>query len=138
SSTPNASVATSGIDLPIGAVSLTATYTTSGSFEGSTSAPMQFTVTQGTILALPTTPIAMPYTMTTIAGGATSNCSAAADKFGDGCPATSIVFNGSVDLRSVAADPFGNVYLTDANASLVRRITPNGIITNFAGKVSGT
>ena len=38
----------------------------------------------------------------------------------------------------MAADPFGNVYLTDAVASTVRRIAPNGVITNFAGKVSGS
>ena len=75
--------------------------------------------------------------MTTLAGGAASNCTAA-DSYGDGCPATSIIFGGSVDLRSVAADPFGNVYFTDAVANLVRRIAPNGVISNFAGKVSGT
>ena len=138
SSTPNASVATAGIDLPVGTDNMTATYTASGSFAGSASTPMQFTVTPGTILSLPSSPIPLPYTMTTLAGGASANCSAATDSFGDGCPATSIVFGGSVDLRSVAADPFGNVYLTDAVASVVRRIAPNGVITNFAGKVSGS
>ncbi|MGB8844077.1 MAG: Ig-like domain repeat protein, partial [Terracidiphilus sp.] len=138
SSTPNASVATAGIDLPVGTDNVTATYTASGSFAGSASTPMQFTVTQGTILSLPSSPIPLPYTMTTLAGGAHANCSAATDSYGDGCPATSIIFGGSVDLRSVAADPFGNVYLTDAVASVVRRIAPNGVITNFAGKVSGS
>ena len=138
SSTPNTSVATAGVDLPIGTDSVTATYATSGSFAGSASAPMEFTVTQGTILALPSSPIALPYNMTTIAGGASANCSSATDSFGDGCPATSVVFGGSVDLRSVAADPFGNVYFTDAVASLVRRIAPNGVISDFAGKVSGS
>ena len=134
----NASVATAGVDLPIGTDNVTATYAASGSFAGSASAPMTFTVTQGTILALPSNPIALPYTMTTLAGGATANCSSATDSFGDGCPATSIIFGGSVDLRSVAGDPFGNVYLTDAVASTVRRIAPNGVITDFAGKVSGS
>ncbi len=138
STTPNASVATAGIDLPVGTDNVTATYTASGSFAGSASTPMQFTVTPGTILPLPSSPIPLPYTMTTLAGGAHANCSAATDSFGDGCPAMSIVFGGSVDLRSVAADPFGNVYLTDAVASVVRRIAPNGVITNFAGKVSGS
>ena len=138
SSTPNASVATAGIDLPVGTDNVTATYTASGSFAGSASTPMQFTVAQGTILSLPSSPIPLPYTMTTLAGGAHANCSAATDSYGDGCPATSIIFGGSVDLRSVAADPFGNVYLTDAVASVVRRIAPNGVITNFAGKVSGS
>jgi hypothetical protein len=137
-SSGNSSVATAGISLPIGTDNVTATYAASGSFAGSASSPMAFTVAQGTILALPSNPIALPYTMTTLAGGASANCAAAADSFGDGCPATSIVFGGSVDLRSVAADPFGNVYLTDAVASVVRRIAPNGIISDFAGKVSGS
>jgi polygalacturonase/sugar lactone lactonase YvrE len=138
SSSPNTSVATAGIDLPIGTDNVTATYAASGSFAGSASAPMTFTVTAGTILPLPGNPIPLPYTMTTFAGGAASNCSTATDSFGDGCPATSIIFGGSVDLRSVVADPFGNVYLTDAVASVVRRITPNGVISDFAGKVSGS
>ena len=138
SSTPNTAAATAGVDLPVGTDSITATYVANGSYAGSVSAPMSVTVTAGTILALPANPIPLPYTMTTLAGGAASNCSAATDSFGDGCPATSIVFGGSVDLRSVDADPFGNVYLTDAVSSLVRRIAPNGVISNFAGHVSGT
>ncbi|MGH9605388.1 MAG: Ig-like domain repeat protein [Terracidiphilus sp.] len=138
SSTPNASVATTGIDLPIGTDNVTATYAASGSFAGSASTPMQFTVTAGTILPLSPNPIALPYTMTTLAGGASSNCSAETDSYGDGCSATSIAFAGSVDLRSVVTDPFGNVYLTDAAASVVRRIAPNGTISDFAGKVSGS
>ncbi len=138
SSNPDASVATAGIDLPIGADDVTATYSSSGSFAGSASAPMAFTVTAGAILPLPGNPIALPYTMTTLAGGATANCSSETDSFGDGCPAKSMVFKGSVDLRSVAADSLGNVYLTDAVASVVRRIAPNGIITDFAGRVSGS
>jgi Glycosyl hydrolases family 28/Bacterial Ig-like domain (group 3) len=136
--TGNSSVATTGVDLPVGTDNVTATYAASGSFAGSASAPMTFTVTQGTILALPSNPVALPYTMTTIAGGASANCSTATDSFGDGCPATSIVFGGSVDLRSVAGDPFGNIYLTDAVASIVRRVAPDGVITDFAGKVSGS
>ncbi len=137
SSTPNTSVATAGVDLLVGTDNVTATYAASGSFAGSASAPMTFTVTAGTILPLPANPIPLPYTMTTIAGGATANCSSTTDNFGDGCPATSIIFGGSVDLRSVVADPFGNVYLTDAVSSLIRRIAPNGVITDFAGKISG-
>ena len=138
SSAPNTSVATAGIDLPIGTDNVTATYGSSGSFAGSASAPMTFTVTNGNILALPANPIPLPYTMTTIAGGAAANCSSETDSFGDGCPATSIIFGGSVDLRSVVADPFGNVYLTDGVASVVRRIASNGAITDFAGKTSGS
>lgn len=138
SATPNVSIATAGVDLPIGTDNVTATYVSSGSFSGSASAPMQFIVTQGKSFPLPSNPIALPFTMTTLAGGAQTNCAASTDSFGDGCPATSIVFGGSVDLRSVAADPFGNVYLTDAVASVIRRIAPNGIISGFAGRISGT
>jgi Glycosyl hydrolases family 28/Bacterial Ig-like domain (group 3) len=138
SSNPNASVATAGIDLPVGTDSVTATYAASGSFAGSASTPMAFTVTPGTILPLLSNPIPLPYTMTSIAGGATANCSSETDSFGDGCPATSIIFGGSIDLRSVVADPFGNVYLTDGVASVIRRIAPNGVITDFAGRISGT
>ncbi|MFZ0273461.1 MAG: Ig-like domain repeat protein [Acidobacteriaceae bacterium] len=137
-SAANTAVATSGIDLPIGTDAVTATYNGGGSFAGSASSTVTITVSAGNILALPSSPIPLPYTMTTIAGGAASNCSSATDSFGDGCPATSIVFGGSVDLRSVAGDPFGNVYLTDAVASIVRRIASNGVITDFAGKVSGS
>ncbi|HKF47480.1 MAG TPA: Ig-like domain repeat protein [Terracidiphilus sp.] len=138
SSNPNASVATAGVDLPVGTDNVTATYSGSGSFEGSASAPMAITVTAGTIVPLSASPIPLPYTMTTLAGGASSNCSTATDNFGDGCPANAIVFGGSVDLRSVAADPFSNVYLTDAVSGTVRRIAPNGIISDFAGRISGT
>ena len=137
-SVPNTAVATAGVGLPIGTDSVTAIYAANGSFAASSSAPIAVIVTPGTILPLPTNPIALPYTMTTLAGGAASNCASATDSFGDGCPATSIVLGGSVDLRSVASDPFGNVYLTDSVSNLVRRIAPNGVINNFAGRVSGT
>jgi hypothetical protein len=83
-STVDTAVATAGVTLPIGTDSVTATYAASGSFAGSASAPMSFTVTVGTILALPSNPIPLPYTMTTIAGGATANCASATDNFGDG------------------------------------------------------
>ena len=44
----------------------------------------------------------------------------------------------AADLRSVTVDPFGNIYFTDANASQVRKVSTTGIVTNFAGYVSGT
>ena len=137
-------VAAASVDLPIGTDSVTATFVASGSFAGSSSASaIAITVNPPVNIPLPGNPIALPYTISTIAGGSTASsantsCTGSTDSFGDGCLATSIVFNGSVDLRSVVADPFGNVYLTDANASMVHRIAPNGIISNFAGYVSGT
>ena len=137
-------VAVSSVDFPIGTNTVTATYVASGSFAGSSSVPpITITVNPPVLVPLGGNPIALPYTMTTLAGGSTvananTVCAGSTDSFGDGCLATAMVFNGTVDLRAVVADPFGNIYLTDANASLVRRISPNGIISNFAGYVSGT
>ncbi len=137
-------VASASVELPVGSDFLTATFAASGSFAGSASTPaITITVNPPVLIPLPGNPVALPYTMSTLAGGSTvananTTCAGSADSFGDGCQAASIVFNGTVDLRSVVADPFGNVYLTDANASMVRRIAPNGVISNFAGYVSGT
>jgi sugar lactone lactonase YvrE len=65
-------------------------------------------------------------------------CAGATDKYGDGCQGTAMSFTSADDMRAVVADPFGNVYVSDTSAALVRRITPNGVISNFAGLVSGT
>jgi sugar lactone lactonase YvrE len=65
-------------------------------------------------------------------------CSGATNKYGDGCQGTAISFTSGDDMRAVVADPFGSVYLSDISATLVRRISPNGVISNFAGLVSGT
>ncbi len=82
----------------------------------------------------------MPYTISTLVGGGSSNatCTGHTDSFGDGCQGTSVVLPSGTDLRSVAADPFGNVYFTDSNAQMVRKVSPAGIVTDFAGYVSGT
>jgi sugar lactone lactonase YvrE len=130
--------ATAAADLPTGVDAVTATYAANGSFAGSESTAMNITVNPPAIIPLSPNPIPLAYTMSTIAGGAASNCSTATDSFGNGCPATQILFTGSVDLRAVDADPFGNIYFTDAVSNQVRRIAPNGIVTNFAGFVSGT
>jgi sugar lactone lactonase YvrE len=135
--------ATAAVDLPIGVDNVIATYTANGSFAGSVSTGASITVNPPVLVSLPSGPMALPYTISTIAGGSTTTnadtaCAGSTDSFGDGCQATAMVFNGSVDLRSVVADPFGNLYLTDANASMVRKISPNGVISNFAGYVSGT
>jgi streptogramin lyase len=142
--TVNNGTATASVELPVGSDSVMATYAASGSFAGSASTlPLVITVNPPVLVPLSSNPIALPYTMSTIAGGSTASsantaCAGSTDTYGDGCQATAIVFSGSVDLRGVVADPFGNVYMTDANASLVRRISPNGVISNFAGYVSGT
>jgi len=132
--------------LPIGTDYVTATFVASGSFAGSASAPMTFTVTAPTIIGLSANPIPLPYTMTNIAGGSglaipssgNMACTGATDKYGDGCQGAAISLTATDDLRAVVADPFGNVYFSDTSAALVRRISPNGVISNFAGLVSGT
>ena len=139
--------ASASVNLPEGPNFVTATYVASGSFAGSVSTPaIAITVNLPTIIGLPGSPIALPYTMTTLAGGSglaipssgNMACAGATDKYGDGCQATAISFTASDDMRAVVADPFGNVYLSDISATLVRRIAPNGVISNFAGRVTGT
>jgi sugar lactone lactonase YvrE len=137
-------LASASFNIPDGTDYVTATFVPGiGSYAASASAAMTFTVSLPTPIALLNTPMALPYTMTTIAGGSTAasantTCSGTADKYGDGCQATAITINAGDDLRGITADPFGNIYFTEATANLVRRIAPNGVITNFAGKVSGT
>jgi sugar lactone lactonase YvrE len=136
-------VAVAAADLPVGANIVTANYPTSGSFFASSSPTFTVTVTAAAILPLPNAPIALPYTITTIAGSgastANTTCAGSTDAYGDGCQATAVYFAAaSNDLRTVTADPFGNVYFPEESGNLVRRIAPNGIITNFAGKISGT
>ena len=142
----SAGAASASANLPLGTDYVTATYVASGSFAGSASAPMTITVNAPTIIGLPSSPIALPYTMTNIAGGSglaipssgNMACAGATDKYGDGCQATAIGLTAADDLRAVVADPFGNVYFSDTSAALVRRIAPNGVISNFAGRVTGT
>ncbi len=135
--------------LPLGADSVVATYVASGNFAGSVSTPL--TVTVGATPPVPdaTVPVAMGYTITTIAGGgATPPAGTVAspkpcpsgggttnDSLGDGCLGTSVLIPGTtaVDLRAVTADPFGNVYFTDGNNEVIHKIAPNGIMTDFAG-----
>jgi sugar lactone lactonase YvrE len=128
--------------LPIGTYYLHASYPGAGSFGASSSTvPTTITVTAASnIVQLFNNPIALPYTITTIAGGgapvpSSGNmlCTGATDKYGDGCQAIATAFTSGDDLRGVDADPFGNVYVTDGSAARVRRIAPNGIITTFAG-----
>lgn len=93
-------------------------------------------------------PIALPNTVSTVAGGSTlaftvgAACSpgssqTATDTLGDGCPATSAFFNtpAAGDLRGgVATDPAGNIYVMDTEDAAVRMINArSGIITLAAG-----
>src|SRR5271154_30306 len=81
-------------------------------------------------------PIALPNTVSTVGGGATSAlavgaaCSTgssltATDTLGDGCPATLAYFDtlAAGDLRGgVATDPAGNIYVMDTADAAVRVI----------------
>lgn len=132
--------------LPQGVDSVSASYVASANFAASTSSPaITITVNAAPIIPLSAAPVALPYTITTIVGGAASSsanttCTGSVDSFGNGCPATAIMITGgtAADLRSVTADPFGSIYFTDANASQIRKVSTSGIVTNFAGFVSGT
>ncbi len=62
--------------------------------------------------------------ISTIAGNGTSGYS------GDGGPATQAQLNGPAGL---ALDTFGNLYITDYDNSVVRKVTSGGTITTVAG-----
>jgi polygalacturonase/sugar lactone lactonase YvrE len=125
--------------LPEGTDNVSASYVAGGNFGGSTSTPpVTITINPAPLVPVSAAPVALPLTISTIAGGGSSAiCTGSTDKFNDGCQATSVQLTGS-DLRSVAADAAGNVYFTDSVAALVRKIDTNGVLSNFAGYVSGT
>lgn len=54
--------------------------------------------------------------------------------FGEGCPATQAQFSGGYDL---VEDRVGNLYVSDLNNQIIRKITPSGIIRTIAG-IPGT
>ena len=91
------------------------------------------------------TPIALPYTMTTVAGSspmapvAGTQCpnlpagAVSTDAFGDGCLAINGIF-GNDPFSGLAVDPFGNVFLNDDLKGVLHMINPNsGIMTLAAG-----
>lgn len=63
-------------------------------------------------------------TITTFAGNGTQGYS------GNGGPATSAQLNGP---QGVAVDSSGNVYIADTLNSVIREVTPNGVIQTIAG-----
>ena len=91
------------------------------------------------------TPIALPYTMSTIAGSSPMGNTAgtqcpnlpagvkSTDAFGDGCLAVNGIF-GAAGRGGVAVDSFGNVFIADDINSIIHVIDPTtGIMTVLAG-----
>src|SRR5262249_21573685 len=66
-------------------------------------------------------------TVTTVAGNGNVSYS------GDGGPATRAQFNAP---QGVAVDAAGNIYISDTQNNVVRRVATDGNITNFAGNAS--
>src|ERR1700678_4546994 len=90
-------------------------------------------------------PIALPYTMSTIAGTAPMAATAgtqcpnlpagvkSTDAFGDGCLAVNGIF-GAAGRGGVEVDAFGNVFVADDINSIIHVINPTtGIMTVLAG-----
>ena len=97
-----------------------------------------------------TAPQLLPYTVKLIAGGGTTVIAAGAtcpvsgrtssDAYGDGCLATEIEIGNTATgintpgARSAVADAGGNVFFTDYNNGLVRRVDAlTGVVTAVAG-----
>lgn len=73
-------------------------------------------------------------TISTFAGGGGS-CPSPTDAIGDGCPANTATLNGP---NGITFDSSGNAYITEAGfpgsaTPRVRKVTPEGIISLFAG-----
>jgi hypothetical protein len=68
-------------------------------------------------------------TLGTVAGSAAS-CDAT-DPCGDGGPATEAAFGSGIG--GVARDDVGNLYISDTLHSRIRKVSPSGMITTFAG-----
>src|SRR5258708_6907746 len=79
-------------------------------------------------IAFPTSTGFTTFTIWTIAGNGTA-CSTS-PACGDGGPATSAQLN---TPQGVAVDAAGNVYITDASDNEVRKVSPSGTISLFAG-----
>ena len=90
-------------------------------------------------------PIALPYTMTTIAGSSPMTAASgtqcpnlpagvkSADAYGDGCLAVNGIF-GAAARGGVQVDSFGNVFVADDVNSIIHVINPaTGLMTVLAG-----
>jgi len=71
--------------------------------------------------------------ISTVAGGATTVCGDARDTEGDGCLGTLTKFSKPAGL---AADIYGNVYVSDTGNNIVRELSPTGYVSLVAGGAS--
>lgn len=79
-----------------------------------------------------TTPLALPYTIQTVAGGGTG-CTGG-DALGNGCLATQAILGTTGNLQGVTVDAAGNIYVADSGNSQIRRVDANtGVLTLVAG-----
>ena len=68
--------------------------------------------------------------ITTVAGSGPTGASASGGYAGDGGPATAAVLNAPY---GIAIDRPGNLYITDRDNNVIRKVDVDGIITTFAG-----
>ena len=111
--------------LGVGAHVVSANYSGDSNYGGSQGNSVYLVVSSsGT--GVPVAPVLLPQVISTIAGNGTVGTS------GDGGPASAATL--SADLRGLAVDGFGTVYIGDATNGRVRAINPlTGFIKLFAG-----
>lgn len=88
------------------------------------SASLDINITNENAPATASIALTIPYAISTLAGNGTAAYS------GDGGAATAASLNRVTD---VAVDAYGNVYAAEYTSHRVRKISPNGLISTFAG-----
>ena len=104
------------------------------------SAPSAVAVTPGNLIYIADTGnnvvrVLNPITgvISTVAGGAKTICGTSRDAQGDGCVGTATKFSKPAGL---AADVYGNVYVSDTGDNMIREISPIGYVSLVAGGAS--
>jgi len=111
--------------LGVGAHTISAAYSGDPNYAASQGNAV-YVVVSSSGTSVPVKPVLLPQIISTIAGNGTAGTS------GDGGLATAATV--AADLRGLAVDGFGNVYIGDTTNGRVRAISPlNGVIKLFAG-----